>query len=88
MSAALEVQTDRDYDLIGKRDVLRIRYREVGARLWTRFVVVPDDTQSLDALEDAAPDIAKIHAAWMAEQAEARRLESVEPSGSHHGGSE
>lgn len=37
-------------------NILRVRYREVGTRRWTKFYVVPDPGQSVDELLARAPE--------------------------------
>lgn len=39
-------------------EVLRVRCRYEGTRLWSSFLLVPDEDQSLDFLEEYAADAA------------------------------
>lgn len=58
----LEVKTERDRQLWPEhREVVRVLYRPLGTRRWTRFVIVPDPGQSLDELERNAARAAEQH---------------------------
>lgn len=57
----LRVLTERDVNLLTGGDVLRVRYRRDGARLWTRFVIVPDADQTVAELEALAHEAALAH---------------------------
>ena len=41
--------------------VVRVAYRPFGTRRWTRFLLVPDEGQSIDELRDFAGMAAQIH---------------------------
>ncbi len=68
--SALEVKTERD-EAIGlaggyRGPVVRVLYRQPPTRRWTRFLLVPDDGQSVEFLEEAAYDAAIVHASGAA----------------------
>ena len=60
--SGLQVKHELDYDLLhGHRVVVRILYRRLPTRRWTRFVVVPDDGQSVADIISHADEIAILH---------------------------
>ncbi len=63
----LEVRTEREQTISlsnGRRQmVVRVLYRRPPTRRWTRFLLVPDEGQDVDALERHAVEAAALHAA-------------------------
>lgn len=43
-------------------DALRVKYRKPGKRRWTKFLVVPDEGQTIDDLKNLSSRIAHAHA--------------------------
>ncbi len=62
-----EIQVERDVAIPLTADdyrgvVLRVRYRERGVRRWTRFLLVPDPGETLDALQRKVVPAVEAHA--------------------------
>lgn len=65
-ATALEVKTERDrawrLNDGAQSEVVRVLYRKPPTRRWTRFLLVPDEGQSLEELEAHATEAAVLHA--------------------------
>lgn len=61
--SAVQVETERDVNLLTGQEIVRVKFRPEGVRKWTRFVVFPDPDQSVEELLTQGPEIA---AAYMA----------------------
>ena len=59
--SVIDVQTSRDVNLLTGAEVVRVRYRERGTRLWTKLIVVPGEGQSVDELMWQGDEIARAH---------------------------
>lgn len=59
--SGLEVTSELDWDLIGRRTVVRVKYRRLPTRRWTRFVVVPDAGQSVGDILAHVDELAVLH---------------------------
>lgn len=57
----IQVETERDTNLLTGEEIMRVRYRPEGTRRWTKFIVFPSDGQSLDDLLREGHLIARAH---------------------------
>ena len=55
----LQVRTAKEYDFSGKREVVRLRWRERGARRWNSRIVVPQEGQTVGYIMNHATVIAE-----------------------------
>jgi hypothetical protein len=59
----VEVETERDTNLLTGEEVVRVRYRVEGTRRWTKLVVFPDQGQTVQELLREGHLIAQAHLA-------------------------
>lgn len=59
----LQVDSERDRDILTGARLVRIKYRERGTRRWNKCLVVLDEDQSYGLVMNRAREIAELHAA-------------------------